>query len=212
MWYRIAPILGGTCAGVADLARGRSPWQRAEFRWAAYVCIATVPAGALGVLFEDTLKAAFGSPTQTSWLLMVTGVILFATRFATSGAKDIGWFGSVVVGCAQACAILPGISRSGSTIAAGLFCGVDRQKAAEFSFLLSIPVILGGAGIHILEMVNEGGLAAVFNLPLISAFVTSAIFGYLAIRVLLSFVQTGRLHWFAYYCWGVGIAGTLYFA
>ncbi|HOF60733.1 MAG TPA: undecaprenyl-diphosphate phosphatase [Candidatus Latescibacteria bacterium] len=212
MWYRIAPIIRGTIAGVADLAVRRSPWAREEFRWAAYIIVGTVPAALLGVLFEDSLKETFGNPFQTSVLLIGTGIILFATRFVRRNDRDWGLSPALAVGFAQALAILPGISRSGSTISMGLFLRIEREKAAEFSFLLSIPVILGGAIIHIAGMVEQTGGLGLLSEPLIAGFCTSAISGYAAVRVLVSFVKKGALHWFAVYCWIVGAAGMWYFA
>ncbi|OQB40908.1 MAG: Undecaprenyl-diphosphatase [Candidatus Latescibacteria bacterium ADurb.Bin168] len=212
MGYRIAPIIRGTIAGVADLTARRSPWAREEFRWATYIIVGTIPAALLGVLFEHPLKETFGNPLQTSVLLMGTGIILFATRFVVQNDRNWGLFGALAVGFAQALAILPGISRSGSTISVGLFLKIEREKAAEFSFLLSIPVILGGALIHIAGMVGQQGGLALLSTPLIAGFCTSAISGYAAVRILLSFVRNGALHWFALYCWIVGAAGTWYFA
>lgn len=211
MWYRISPVVSDTLAGIGDTAHGRSPWHREGFRWAAYIVGATVPAGVLGVLFEDPLKETFGDPWRTSLLLLVTGLILFATAFVRDNKRDLGWGNTLAIGFAQALAILPGISRSGSTISMGLFAKIERQRAAEFSFLLSIPVILGGTVIHVAGMVKDAGFSAPFNPPLLAGLAAAAVAGFFAIRVLLAFVKKGAFHWFAVYCWVVGGAGAFYF-
>ena len=109
-----------------------------------------------------------------------------------------------MIGLAQAAALLPGISRSGSTISAGLFRGLDREEAARFSFLLSVPAI---AGAGILELRNLDSAELGLHLPL--GFVVAAVTGYSALRLLLRFVRRGRLHLFSWYCWAAGIAGIL---
>ncbi len=208
LWYRIAPVVRGTLVGMGEIARGRSPWGEPDFGWGLYVIVGTIPAGVLGLAFEDAIAEAFASPIGASAFLMATGAILFATRFAGSGSRDMRWSSAIVVGFAQALAILPGISRSGTTIAAALLAGTDRRKAVEFSFLLSIPVILGPSLLTIGELATgpEVPLA-----PLAIGFLAAALAGYVSVRLLVRFVQQGRLSWFAYYCWLVGGLGVVLF-
>jgi undecaprenyl-diphosphatase len=167
------------------LANGelKAAWaQNQSLRLLAWLIVGSIPAGAVGVLFEDQLSAVFGNPAAVSCLLVVTGIILLATD-RTQGKKELGQMdakGSFAVGLAQAVAVLPGISRSGSTIAAGLKAGLSREAAAKYSFLLSLPAMLVG-------------------------FVTAAFSGYFAIRFLVQLLQRGKLRWFAYYCFAVGL-------
>ena len=208
LWYRVAPVARGTVSGIVGLARGHSSWSDRNFRWGIYVLAGTVPAAVFGLSVEHYVAAAFEDPRTASGALLITGALLFATRFVPANTRDMGWASTVAVGCAQALAIFPGISRSGTTIATGLFMGVERQSAAEFSFLLSIPVILGPS------LMTIGSLASVPGSELVNlalGFVVSAVSGYFAIKMLLRFVQQGRLSWFAYYCWLVGILGLAYF-
>ena len=210
LWYRLAPVVMGTLGGIGELARRRSPWGSPEFRWGTYIVVGTIPAAVIGYLFESRVEAAFSKPFHASIMLLVTGGILFATRYVRSPGRDMGFVSGIVVGLAQAVAILPGISRSGSTISAALFCKVEREKAAEFSFLLAVPVILGGAVLWFLEFAD--GSASSDGLSLLVGMVVAMVFGFLAIKLLLAFVRRGRLSWFAYYCWAAGLAGLFLFS
>jgi len=209
LWYRVAPVVRGTLAGLGDLVRGRSPWHNNDFRWGVYLVVGTVPAAVIGALFEGPIEEAFNDPSFAAAMLIVTGGLLFGTHFVRNATREMGWWSTLAVGFAQALAIFPGISRSGSTIAMGLFCKVDRQKAAEFSFLLAIPVILGGSILWFFEKTGHPQAVGIASLAV--GLIVSAASGYFAIKVLLHFVRQGRLSWFAYYCWAVGLLGLLLF-
>ena len=174
------------------------------------IIIGTIPAGLMGYFLAPWFVQAFDS-------LLVVGVGLLITGcFLIIGEKMAvrNWFGketeamstgdALFVGVLQGLAITPGISRSGSTIAAGLFRGLDQEFAARFSFLLSIPAILGAAVLEAKDLVGTGMVVA-HATPYIIGIITSAIFGYLAIRIVLNLVKTGRLSLFSYYCWAVGL-------
>jgi undecaprenyl-diphosphatase len=141
--------------------------------------------------------------------LLVTGSFLFATRFArgTRGEGRVGLVDAILIGLAQAAAIFPGISRSGATISTGLFLGVDRARAARFSFLLFIPAV-GGAGL--LELRKLSALPGDALLPVLVGGVTAAVVGLAALLVLLRMVTAGKLHWFSYYCWAAGGAALVW--
>jgi undecaprenyl-diphosphatase len=115
---------------------------------------------------------------------------------------------SLLVGLAQCVALVPGISRSGSTISAGLMLGIDRAEAARFSFLLSIPVILGAA---VLESRKMNALPDGQGLPLLAGVLAAAVTGYIALLFLMRVVKAAKLHWFAWYCWGMGVMAVSYF-
>lgn len=172
------------------------------------VIIGTIPAGIIGVMFHDQIAEAFKDPKLVAVDLLVTGLILFLTRF-TRGAepKRLGVVSGFIVGLAQSVAILPGISRSGSTISTGLFLRLSPAMAAKFSFLLSIPVIAGAA---ILESktVFRQGMETGFG-PFIVGLIAAAITGYFAIKLVLRIIERGRFSWFAFYCFAVGIAGLI---
>ena len=168
--------------------------------------LATIPAGVLGLLFKSQLEAMFQSPKTVAILLMVTGTILLLTKLARSKDREITWLRALIIGFAQALAILPGLSRSGLTISAALFLKVDPEKAARFSFLMSIPVILGAAileGRHLFES----------SIPWISfaiGFVTAVVGGFCALKLLFAVVKRGWFSNFGFYCLAAGLVGVIF--
>jgi len=212
LWYRLSPVITGTLRGLILVARGGNPWADEDFRWGTYITIGTVPAVVIGLGFRDEIQQLFTSPRWAAAFLLVTGAVLFGTRFRTAGEGGFTWVRATIVGCAQAFAILPGISRSGATIASALYLGTDRRRSAEFSFLLAIPVILGPALITIAEIASAAPDAAVIGVGALAAGLVAAfVSGLFAIKVLLGFVQRGQVHWFAWYCWIVGGGAFLIF-
>jgi undecaprenyl-diphosphatase len=178
-------------------------------RLAWLILLATVPAVIAGLLFHDLVEAAFGSPTAVFFFLLVTGALLaVAERFGRPqrGLNRLSAADAVTVGAAQAVALLPGVSRSGSTISAGMLRGVLRPEAARLSFLMSIPVMIG-AGLVGLKDLAELSPGLELLLPVAVGFVTAAIVGYLTIRWLLAYLAGHRLTVFAVYCFSVGIVG-----
>jgi undecaprenyl-diphosphatase len=172
------------------------------------VIIGTIPAVVLGLLFKSSIEAAFSSPHLTSAMLIITGIILLATGFAVNRDRPLGAGRAIVIGLAQALAMLPGISRSGSTIAAGMFLGVDPARAAEYSFLLAVPAI-GGA--FLLDMVSTGGAFLDADTAVrygVGTF-TSFIFGIASIAVLLRIIRRGKFRYFGIYCFIVGVVSFL---
>ena len=183
----------------------RQPTQGQDHLFLA-ILIGTIPAALLGFLLEDFFESLFDQPLTVSIFLIITGLLLiFAeswTRAHPQGRSmvDLRWVDALFVGMGQALAIAPGISRSGSTIAAGLIRGLDRPTAARFSFLLGTPIIFG-AGLLKLKDLVEMGMGDMGMWPLVVGFLTAFISGLLAIRYLLRFLQRHTLHIFAYYVW-----------
>ena len=175
-------------------------------RLAWYVILATVPVGIVGVLFESQVDTLFaGALYVPGFFLFVTGTILYLSQRIASGKIDmshVGWSQSLFMGLGQACAIMPGLSRSGTTIAAGLVIGLDKEFAAKFSFILSIPAIFGA---FILQLKDIGLFMSGDGAAVILGFVAAFVSGYLAIKWLLDLIQNKSLDIFAYYCWIVGI-------
>ena len=172
--------------------------------------VGTVPAAAVGVFFEDVVTAAFSDPRAACGWLVVTGAVLWSTRFRRGDRMQVRGWDAVWVGIAQAFAILPGVSRSGMTISTGIWRGVDGREAAAFSFLLSVPVILGGTVLKVGEMVAHPPAWEAL-LPLLVGAAVAYASGVAAIRWLLALMRGGRLDRFAYYCWAVGLLGLIYF-
>ena len=175
-------------------------------RLAWYVILATIPVGLFGVLFEDSVDALFaGALYVPAFFLFVTGTILYLSQRMTSGEvnfNNVGAKEALFMGLGQACAILPGLSRSGTTIAAGLVIGLDKEFAAKFSFILSIPAILGA---FLVQVKDIGSAMDASFLPIILGFIAAFIAGYAAIKWMLELIQKRSLDIFAYYCWIVGI-------
>jgi undecaprenyl-diphosphatase len=155
-------------------------------------------------VFKSSLESMFSSVSLVGAMLVVTGLILVTTRFLPDSycnRKNAGLVTSLAVGFAQGLAIIPGISRSGATIVCGMLFGMDREAAARFSFLLSIPAIIGAV---ILQMDSESFQMIGF-LPLLAGFISSAVVGLAALKILMTLVRKGNISYFAPYCWAVGL-------
>ncbi len=183
----------------ASAARRAEPELELYFQWNINIIIATLPAVAVGLLLKDSIDRIFDNILVTFAMLAVTGVAMVATRFIRERGTPISRFRAFVIGIAQALAIMPGLSRSGSTIFTGMLLGVNRETAARFSFIMSIPAILGAVVLHIGELIDSppssDELLAIF-----AGATASVISGYYAIVLLMKIVRRGRLEWFGYYC------------
>ena len=163
----------------------------------------SVPAGILGILFKESVEKSFSSSLFASIMLLITGSVLLLTRLFREAKGKIKLPDAFLIGVAQAIAMLPGISRSGLTISAGIFRGIEREKAAEFSFLLSLPAILGASALKLNDVLNESNPSSelwVYLIGMILAFMS----GCLAIKFLLKVIRKGRFEFFGYYCFLVG--------
>ncbi len=211
----------GTLLAVLVYFRSRLRWMFTEAprrdetgrrarAWILWLLVGTVPAALVGILLRGPIEEVFRSPRAALAGLLATGFILASTRWAVSRLKDPAGPAALVMGLAQAVAILPGISRAGATIAAGMWSGVDKSEAAEFSFLLSLPAIGGAALLQTAELM-QGGVpgASGMVLPLALGFAASFAAGYAAIAGLLEVLRRRGLVPFAWYCWAVALAGLL---
>jgi undecaprenyl-diphosphatase len=180
----------------------RWDWRDPLARLAWLILLGSVPAAVIGFLLEDFFESLFGEPVWVSIFLLVTaGLLALSERLGKrmKSVDDLRWYDSLIIGFGQAAAIAPGISRSGATIATGLFRGLQRPDAARFSFLLATPIILGAGLFKLLDLfAMPDPLAQVPALAL--GFVTAAIVGYLCIWGLLRYLQRGNLYPFAIYC------------
>jgi len=195
---------------IVDLVTGCLNCDTASWYMVFLLMVGTVPAAVVGVLFKDMFEAAFASPVVVSGFLMVTGLILWSTRFTKGDRTQITLLDAVLMGCSQVLAVLPGISRSGSTIGMGLWRGLDGREAAMFSFLLSIPIILGATVIQVRGLMAHPVEAETIWTLLIGTAV-AYVSGVFAIRWLLGLLSGGRFAQFAYYCWFIGLMGIVYF-
>jgi undecaprenyl-diphosphatase len=191
-----------------EITCGLLRWSAENVRYVALLVVATIPAALVGVLFKTAIESRFHSLPWLGIEFIVTGFILWSTRWFTGDRTLPGWGGAFGIGVAQALAILPAISRSGATIAAALWARVTPVAAAEFSFLLTIPVIAGAALLearHATVNLADVGLG-----PLLVSFVVSFASGVFAIRFLVALLRRGSFFAFAPYCWVLGILTIVY--
>ena len=168
-----------------------------------YIIIATLPAIFAGLLLKDYFLKIFDNVHLVGFALCSTGILLILSKRFKNNQKAISFSSSILVGIAQAIAIIPGISRSGSTISMCMYLGIPPKEAARFSFLLSIPVILGASILGFLEIESNN----TFNyLTLTVAITTSFVTGVLALKILLKILETGRFYFFGFYCLIAGVS------
>ena len=202
--------------GVSAIAR-RNVSPELKFIW--LILLGSIPTGVIAMLFKDTLEAAFDKVWLVSGMLIVTGGILQLPRLrresafpkrasgnngGMSDAADTGmrWWHAPLIGIAQGCAITPGISRSGTTISVALLCGISAKTAAEYSFLLSIPAILGAVVLKMRDVVDTAMPLHIIAGGMLASFVV----GYIALRLLLVMLNRGKFSVFSYYCVALGLA------
>ena len=174
-------------------------------RMAYFLIIGTIPAAIAGIGFKSFYERLFESAFAAALMLLVTAGILISTKFAGKAKKDmwkIKWLEVLVIGVAQALAIFPGISRSGATIAASLHLGITREDAARFSFLLSLPAIIGAT---LMQAREVSSLAGSDLLVILGGMISAGLVGYLAVAMMLRIVSRGKLYYFGFYCLAAGI-------
>lgn len=204
----IREILAGTLRAIMNFRRNPISrlWSDTQARLGVLIVVTMVPTGIVGFALKPYFERLYDSPRAVGVALLITGALLLAVSRINQGRRGIDKVSladAVVIGAMQGLAITPGISRSGSTIAAGLFRGLSRETAARFSFLMSVPAVLGATLLD-LKDVLEGTAPSLPLAPLALAAIASAITGYIAIRWLLRVVKAGGLGGFAWYCFTVG--------
>jgi undecaprenyl-diphosphatase len=183
---------------------------RSLLKW---IIIGTIPTFLLGYFFKDSFEACFEKPALVGAALCVTGALCLSTRFVRRGAIRIqqqGWTRTLLVGLAQGFAIIPGISRSGSTIVTGIYLGMEPREAGRFSFLLSIPAVAGAATFKFAE--GGAALSAISFVALGIGVLASAVVGLLCLGVLTRILRAGTFFYFGFYCIPLGVLVILYFA
>ena len=180
----------------------------AETKYALNIVVSMIPVGIVGVFFKDTVEEIFGSGLLiVGFCLLLTATLLIFSYLAKPRQKEnISWKDALIIGIAQACAVLPGLSRSGSTIATGLLLGNKKESLAQFSFLMVIPPILGEALLDVLKAVKgEEAFGGIDILPLCVGFIAAFISGCVACKWMISIVKKGKLIYFGIYCAIAGI-------
>lgn len=195
---------------VTQIFRGllQFKWNE-EFQFSLKIIISMLPAGLVGVLFDEQIDSLFGGRILlVGIMLIVTGLLLFVADKAKNTTQSVSFEQSLIIGIAQAIAILPGISRSGTTISTSVILGIDREKAARFSFLMVVPLIFGKMAKDILsgEMASESAAL----IPLVAGFVAAFITGLIACKCMISLVKKSQLKYFSYYCFIIGILAIIF--
>ena len=179
-----------------------------ETRYVINIIISMIPVGIVGVFFKDTVEEIFGSGLViVGCMLLVTAALLTFSYFAKPRQKStIGWRDALIIGIAQACAVMPGLSRSGSTIATGLLLGNKKETLAQFSFLMVIPPILGEELLDVVKAVKgEEAFGGIDVLPLTVGFLAAFVSGCLACKWMINIVKKGKLIYFGIYCAIAGV-------
>lgn len=208
-WKDIINMIKGFILSIIDLTEGVDIFKRElhrvpEKRFAWLIIVGTIPTGIMGILLKDAIETIFRGTLFVGIFLLVTAAVLYYSERHSSGQitqKDMSFKQALIVGICQGLAVFPGISRSGSTIASGLCLGLNREYAARYSFLLSIPAVIGAGLIQIKDIATLDASVSV----LLAGFISSVIFGYLSIKLLMKMIKGWSLDIFAYYCTIIGI-------
>jgi len=209
----LSDFLGFLKKCVCPCACSMSTGGRPSGLW-LMILLTLIPTAAVAVLFKDYFESAFSDLTAVGWQWIIMGVFLLLSVKIPEGTRKldgIGWWRSLLIGFAQALALIPAISRSGSTILAGMALGIKREDAAKFSFLISIPAIVGAV---VLELKHGAVYFASHENEVLIGFFASALSGYAVIKWLMGIIQRGRFSIFGYYCLLAGCVsfGIVYFS
>ena len=177
-------------------------WNK-EFQFSLKIILSMIPAALVGIFFDEEIDALFGGQILlVGSMLFITGLLLFLADKAQKTEKDTSFVHALLVGLAQAIAILPGISRSGATISTSVLLGIDRERAARFSFLMVVPLIFGKMAEDIMGGSISTDMATL--LPLSIGFISAFLTGLIACKWMIQLVKKSQLKYFAYYCFAVG--------
>ena len=180
-----------------------------EFKFSLKIILSMIPAAFVGVFFDDILGQLFdGQILFVGFMLLITGGILFLADRAKNTNKEVSFANAVIIGIAQAIAILPGISRSGATIGTSVLLGIDREKAARFSFLMVVPLILGKIAKDILDGAFHDDNIQIT--ALLIGFVAAFITGLFACKWMIAIVKRSKLTYFSVYCFAVGTIAIIF--
>lgn len=189
---------------IKEIIRGllQFTWNK-EFQFSLKIIISMIPATLIGLFFENEIELLFsGEILLVGCMLLVTGLLLFLADKAKNTNQNVNFFHALIIGVSQAIAILPGVSRSGATISTSVLLGIDREKAARFSFLMVVPLILGKMGKDIIS--GDILIESATLMPLLTGFTAAFITGLFACKWMIQLVKKSKLKYFSFYCFLVG--------
>ena len=200
LWHEVAQLFKGTFTTLR--------WNQ-EKDYVAKILVSMIPVFVVGMFFKDQVEAFFGNGLLLVGVcLLVTALLLALSEWLQKkrqgAGHEVGYKDAIIIGIAQACAVLPGLSRSGTTIATGLLCGVKKESVAQFSFLMVLIPILGEAFLSLIDLLQGEAESSLDILPAVVGFVAAFVTGCLACRFMIEIVRRQRLVWFALYCAIVG--------
>ncbi len=189
--------------GIFSFKKNAQGGMNEQMAFALKIVLSMIPAVFIGLKYDEALEVLFeGKIMLVGFMLLVTGVLLFLADKAKRTNKEVSWGNAIIIGVAQAIAMLPGISRSGATISTSVLLGIDRTKAARFSFLMVVPLIMGKVAKDILS--GDLSSESVNVLPMMLGFIAALITGWLACKWMIKLVQKSSLKGFAIYCFVIG--------
>ena len=206
LWHEVAQLFKGTFS--------TTKWKQ-EKDYVAKILVSMIPVFIVGMFFKDQVEAFFGDGLLLVGIcLIITALLLWLSEFLgkriNRQGHEVTYRDAIIIGCAQAIAVLPGLSRSGTTIATGLLCGVKKESVAQFSFLMVLIPILGEAFLDLLDLLQGEMNIAIGWLPLFVGFLAAFVTGCLACRFMISIVRKQKLIYFAVYCLAVGTFAIVY--
>lgn len=206
LWHEVAQLFKGTFT--------TTKWNQ-EKDYVAKILVSMIPVFIVGMFFKDQVEAFFGDGLLLVGIcLIITALLLWLSEFLgkriNRQGHEVTYRDAIIIGCAQAIAVLPGLSRSGTTIATGLLCGVKKESVAQFSFLMVLIPILGEAFLDLLDLLQGETNIAIGWLPLFVGFLAAFVTGCLACRFMISIVRKQKLIYFAIYCLAVGTFAIVY--
>lgn len=198
-----------------DAIKNNSFKNNPEAHIPIYIIAGTFATAIIAYPMKDFFEGLVYNPSAVGIVLIITGTLLYSTEYISSKITNkttkLNWKKSLIIGIAQGLAVAPGLSRSGSTIAAGLATGLDRVTCARYSFLLSIPIIILATLFHALEITGLEGLSEFNWGPILLGTIISAFVGYFCVKYFIKFISKYKLNVFAYYCWAIGLSMFVFF-
>ena len=210
-WKDIIHLLGVFFTYILKPQNWRAGYaQDADFKFTIQMLVGMLPAGIVGLILRNQISELFSNPFMVSLALLFTGAMLFSTKFYPKADKPIDLKRALLIGLAQALALVPGISRSGSTITMALGLGIKQEQAARFSFIMVLPLIIAATLLEFKDLLKVGITSSEYVILGIGLVVSFAV-GIVSLNWLLRLLRGGKFHYFAWYCFSIAVVGLFYF-